>query len=256
MRRNDGVAAAVAFGGVLLLGPLNGLLLAIGQSVAGLVYRSMQVDVDEMGKVPGEKAAWGSLTNDPDRKRIRRICVIRPNGPIFWANAAPVFEKIRERIAARPDACIVLLDLEATHQMDTTTAEHLERLITDLKKSGVQLYLVRVFRNVREVLGRAGVLDALGEGRLWRSISAAVKAAKRSTEYGITRFIEAIEAEIEAEIEAAGGFEDESEEEDLGAGGDTPIDDADDVSEEHIVSRWNPRETLEGALGRFSRDRG
>ncbi len=246
VRRNDGMAALVAFGGVLVLGPLNGLLLAVGQSLAGLIYRSMQVSIDEMGKVPGEKAAWGSLSNDPTRKRVRRICVIRPDGPIFWANASMVFERIRAQIAARPDACVVLLDLEATNQMDTTTAEQLDRLITELKEAEIQLYLVRVFRNVREVLGRAGVLDKLGEDRLWHSISAGVKAAKHSPEYGLSKFIETIEAEIASGIT----FEDDAEDT------DATTDTADVDVDEHIASRWHAREVLGGALGRISRGRG
>jgi len=247
IRRNDGIAALVAFGGVLVLGPLNGLLLAIGQSLAGLVYRSMQVDVDEMGKVPGEKAAWGSLANDPARKRVRRICVLRPDGPIFWANATTVFDRIRQRLAARPDACVVLLDLEATNQMDTTTAEQLDRLISELQDKHIQLYLVRVFRNVRDVLTRARVLDRIGEDRLWHSISAGVKAAKHSPEYGLSRFVEAIEAEMTAELEL--GFEEETEEP------EGVPDTSDSGEEEHIASRWNPRDALETAMSRLGRSR-
>ena len=256
VRHNDGIASVVACLGVLLLGPLNGLLLAVGQSLAGLVYRSMQVNVDEMGKVRGEKAAWGSLVNDPDRRRVRRIAVIRPDGPIFWANASPVFDKIRERIDARPDAVVVLLDLEATNQMDCTTAEHLERLIKDLQSSGITIHLVRVFRSVRETLERAGVIAELGESRLWHSISAGVRAAKRSPEYGISRFIEAIEAEILAELETSGAFEDEDEAAAEEAAASGTVDGVDTEDDERILSRWNAREVLEGALGRLSRDRG
>ncbi len=245
IRRNDGVAALVAFGGVLALGPMNGLLLAIGQSLAGLVYRSMQVSVDEMGRVPGEKAAWGSLAHDSTRRRVRRICVVRPDGPIFWANAVTVFDRIRERIAERPDAAVVLLDLEATNQMDTTTAEQLDGLITDLQARQVQLYLVRVFRNVREVLDRAGVLDRVGEDRLWHSISAGVKAAKASPEFGLARFVEAVEAQTATE----GGFEEEPDDAADTAGGDGSGADA----EEHIAGRWHPREALGGAAVRLGR---
>ena len=60
VRRNDIVAAAVAAGGVLAFGPLYGLLLAVAGSVLGLVYRSSRVDVEVMGKVPHEKAAWAA----------------------------------------------------------------------------------------------------------------------------------------------------------------------------------------------------
>ena len=59
VRRNDFLAAVVAFLGVLVLGPLNGLLVAIGQSLLGLVYRSLQVEVDEMGRVDGREGCLG-----------------------------------------------------------------------------------------------------------------------------------------------------------------------------------------------------
>ena len=77
VRRNDGLAAVVAFVGVLALGPLNGLLLAVGQSLLGLIYRSMQVEIDEMGRVDGEKAAWGSVANDsPRRVRAHPLMIL------------------------------------------------------------------------------------------------------------------------------------------------------------------------------------
>ncbi|MBK6873086.1 MAG: SulP family inorganic anion transporter [Kineosporiaceae bacterium] len=236
VRRNDGLAAVVAFGGVLVLGPLNGLLLAIAQSLAGLVYRSMQVNIDEMGKVPGEKAAWGSLANDSARKRVRRICVLRPDGPIFWANAGPVFDRIRDGIDARPDALAVLLDIEASNQMDTTAAEQLRGLIRELHDRHVELYLVRVFGNVRAVLDRAGVLDELGEGRIWHSISAGVKSAKQSPAFVAARAAAAAEAAMD---EASDYFDE--------------LDDTDLDGYENIASRWREVGAL-AALHEFTPD--
>ncbi len=182
VRRNDFVAALVAFGGVLLLGPLNGLLLAIGQSLLGLVYRSTQVHIDEMGKVPDEKAAWGAVDHGPDRETVPGVMVLRPDSPIFWANADWIFQRVREMVDRRPDVRVVLLDLEASNQMDSTTAERLLLLLAELREQGRDLYLVRVFGRVRHVLRRAGVTAELGEGRYWHSISAGVKAAKRAPE--------------------------------------------------------------------------
>jgi MFS superfamily sulfate permease-like transporter len=183
VRRNDFVGAMVAFVGVLLAGPLGGLLLAIAQSLLGLVYRSMQVHVDHMGKVPDEKAAWGAIEHDADREFIPGIMVLRPDGPIFWANADPVFARIRSTVSHHPKTRVVILDLEASNQMDTTTTERLSTLLADLRSEGRDLYLVRVFGRVRTVLTRAGFMDELGDGRLWHSISAGVKAAKKSPEY-------------------------------------------------------------------------
>lgn len=178
IRRNDLVASVVALIGVLLAGPLNGLLVAIGQSLLGLIYRSMQVHIDEMGKVAGEKAAWGAVAHDPARKTVRRICVLRPDGPLFWANATEVIGRIERLVQARPGTRALILDIEATNQLDTTTAERLLDMVRRLRTDGVEVYLVRVFGNVRTVLTNAGVLELLGEDRIWHSISAGVKAAK------------------------------------------------------------------------------
>jgi sulfate permease, SulP family len=76
-----------------------------------------------------------------------------------------------------------LLDLEATSQLDTTSVDALELIRTRLEQQGVALYLVRVFYSARQVLKRSGFLDRLGEGRMWHSISAGARAARR--EFGI-----------------------------------------------------------------------
>lgn len=180
VRRNDFVAANVALLGVLLLGPLNGLLVAIGTSLLGLVYRSMQVQIDEMGKLKDEKAAWGAIANDPERRlRTPGVTVLRADGPIFWANANDVFERITTMVAQRPDTRAVVLDLEASNQMDTTTVERFLQLVQELDEQGIRVYLVRVFANVRDVFARAGVGEWIPEDQVWHSISAGVKAARK-----------------------------------------------------------------------------
>jgi anti-anti-sigma factor len=186
VRRNDFLAAVVAFLGVLVLGPLNGLLLAVGQSLLGLVYRSMQVEIDEMGRVDGEKAAWGSVANDPSRRTYRGVTVLRPDGPLFWANANSVVQHIETMVRARHRLHAVVLDLEATNQMDTTTAERLQQMMQRLRRQGIDLYLVRVFGNVRDVLTRSGFLDEMGPEHVWHSIAAGVKAARSAPPIAVT----------------------------------------------------------------------
>jgi high affinity sulfate transporter 1 len=183
LRRNDFVSALVAMGGVLLLGPLNGLLLAVAQSLLGLVYRSSQVHIDRMGKVPHEKAAWGAISHDDEREPVPGVLVLRPDGPIFWANADPVFGRIRRHVEHHPETGVVVLDLEASNQMDSTTVDSLSELLGQLRRDGRDLFLVRVFGNVKTVLERSGFLDELGADRVWHSISAGVKAAKRTPAY-------------------------------------------------------------------------
>jgi sulfate permease, SulP family len=143
------------------------------------------VEIDEMGRVDGEKAAWGSVGNDPTRRTYRGVTVLRPDGPLFWANATSVVGRIEVGATQRQPLYAVVLDLEATNQMDTTTAERLDGLLTRLRAEGTDLYLVRVFGNVRDVLTKSGFLDALGPDHVWHSIAAGVKAARAARSAGV-----------------------------------------------------------------------
>ena len=68
VRRNDFTSSLAAMLGVLVLGPLYGLLVAVGLAVLGLVYRSSRVDLEVMGRVPEEKAAWGASATTPSAR--------------------------------------------------------------------------------------------------------------------------------------------------------------------------------------------
>lgn len=180
IRRNDFTSAVAAMIGVLLLGPLYGLLVAVGLAVLGLVYRSSRADLEVMGKVPDEKAAWGSIRDHPERKTYDGIVVVRLDAPLFWANAAEITANVLELVDQDPDAKALILDLEATSQLDTTSIDALELMLTRLHEREIELYLVRVFYLARQVLYRSGFIDLLGEDRMWHSIAAGVQAARAS----------------------------------------------------------------------------
>jgi sulfate permease, SulP family len=178
IRRNDFVAAIAAMVGVLVLGPLYGLLVAVGLAVLGLVYRSSRVETDIMGKVPGEKAAWGSIDDHPERRTYDGLVVMRLDVPLFWANATEIHDRVLATLDAEPTVRVLLLDLEATSQLDTTSIDMLELLLTRLRERDVDLYLVRVFYRARRTLTQAGFIEQLGEDHMWHSISAGVRAAR------------------------------------------------------------------------------
>jgi sulfate permease, SulP family len=184
VRRLDFVAALVAAAGVLALGPLPGLGVAIGLSVLGLVYRSSRVTVEPMGRIPGEKAAWGSLEDHPERRSYPGIMVLRIDVPVFWVNAVSCSDGIMAHVTAGDDVRVVVIDLEGTNALDTTSADTLGGLVGTLHQQGVDVYLARVRYHVRQLLRRSGVMDEIGEDHVWHSISQAVRQARRT--HGIT----------------------------------------------------------------------
>ena len=180
VRRNDFVAALTALIGVLILGPLYGLLAAIGISILGITLRSSQVTVDALGKIPGEKAGWGAIQSDPDRKTKDGILILRVNAPIFWANSTRVADLILDMVDKNPDTKALVLTLEATSQMDTTALDSLTWLLRHLQARHVELFIARLSAPARAVCEKAGFEEALGEDHMWHSISQAVKSAGRS----------------------------------------------------------------------------
>lgn len=179
IRLNDGIGAIVAALGVLLAGPLLGLGIAVGQSLLGLVYRSSRVDVEILGKVPAEKAAWGGIRQHPERNQVPDILVLRVDIALFWVNATEVQDAILERVDAAEDIKALILDLESTDQLDTTSADMLASLREQLAERNVDLYLVHVRWPVRTVLRHHGLRAELGEDHIWHSISQGVRQARR-----------------------------------------------------------------------------
>jgi anti-anti-sigma factor len=138
------------------------------------------VDVEVMGKVPHEKAAWGSTRNHEERRTFPGVLVLRVDAPIFWVTAAPIHDVVLSEVERAPGLRAVVLDLEATNQMDTTSADVLADLLATLRKRDVDLYLVRVMWPVRKALRRSGLISELGEDHLWHSISQGVREARRA----------------------------------------------------------------------------
>ncbi|MEZ5186229.1 MAG: SulP family inorganic anion transporter [Candidatus Nanopelagicales bacterium] len=179
VRRNDFVSSLAGLGGVLLFGPLYGLLAAVALSLLGLVYRSSRVHVDALGRIPGEKAGWGAVKKHPERTPVDAVLILRLDAPLFWANCATTHARILEQLDDAVDVKALVLDLEATGQMDTTTVEMLTALLNELRREGVELFIARLHYPARVVLARAGFADELGPGHVWHSISQTVAAASQ-----------------------------------------------------------------------------
>ncbi len=180
VRRNDYVAALTGLVGVLLFGPLYGLLAAVAISVIGLTFRSSRVTIDPLGKIPGEKAGWGAIVDHPDREQADGILVLRVNAPMFWANAARMHDLVLQEVDDSPGIRALVLDLEATSQLDSTSIDALHALLDQLQADDVELFIARLHYTARVVLDNSGFTDLLGEGHMWHSISQSVKAAKKS----------------------------------------------------------------------------
>jgi sulfate permease, SulP family len=175
-RRTDFVIAVTAMVGVLLTTVLTGMVVAVLLSVLLLLYRASRPYVAVLGRMPGRAATFGDLARHPDAKRTPRLVIVRLDAPLYFFNANVAKAEILDIVAAEdPPPHGVLIDLAATADLDVTTTDMLFELVADLHSRSIEVLVAQVKGTVRDRLRKTGLMDELGEDRVYLSISSAVK---------------------------------------------------------------------------------
>jgi MFS superfamily sulfate permease-like transporter len=176
LRRLDFVLALTAVLGELVFDVLPGLLLAVVLSLVLLIYRASRPHLAVLGKVPGQHA-YASVEQHPEYATVPGLLVVRVDAPLFFANDATARRGINTLIRqASPPPHTVLLDLETSSTLDTSSADMLAELADELKTMRIALALARVRTPVRAMLERTGLADTLGKDRMYASVEAGVEA--------------------------------------------------------------------------------
>ena len=87
--------ALAAFAGVVLLGTLKGILVAIIISLAGLAYQVANRPVHVLGRKPGTNVFRPRSKEHPEDEMFSGLLLLRLEGRVFFANAERIREKIR-----------------------------------------------------------------------------------------------------------------------------------------------------------------
>jgi SulP family sulfate permease len=172
---------------VVVVGVLQGVLIAIGISVLDLLRRVARPHDAIEGYVPG-LAGMHDVDDYPDATEVPGLLVYRYDSPLFFANA----EDFTSRALAAVDAAGVpvrwfVLNTEANVEVDLTAADALEELREELRSRGVVMALARVKQDLRDALEPSGVLDRIGEDRLFPTLPTAVEAFRREMAAGQDR---------------------------------------------------------------------
>jgi sulfate permease, SulP family len=170
--------AVVTALGVLTVGVLQGILVAVVLSLIAILYRiarphdALLDDVDATGgTVYREIGDKETALTEPG------LIVYRFDAPLVFANAAFFTERLGELVAnAGAGLRCVILDAEAISDFDSTAAEALENLDADLERLGVELWIARANEPLRQLLQVTGLTKRLGKDNLYPSVRAAVVA--------------------------------------------------------------------------------
>ena len=175
IKKIDFWAALVAMIGVLLLGILQGLILAVFLSLLGLLLAAKNPATAVLGKVPDENA-YHSLEHYPEGVTYPGLIIFRFDDQLFFANAPNFQQHIRDLVAADPEVRWVLIDAESMNDIDITGTDMLGELKDELGRANIELRFARMKAHVREIVALAGLEEAIGSDHFHPSVQAGVDA--------------------------------------------------------------------------------
>jgi SulP family sulfate permease len=159
--RIDFCAASIALCGVLLLGILQGILLAAGASILMLLTRASSPHVAFLGRVPGTNS-YSDVTRHPENEPLAEAIAFRPEAALLYVNAESVLEAVLARIGGRSDLRLVVCDLSTSPYVDLAGSRMLHDLHGQLAARGVELRVVGAHGRVRDLLRADGVGEKVG----------------------------------------------------------------------------------------------
>lgn len=80
---------------MLTIGTLPGVFIGIALSLLWLIWRSSHPTIPVLGKMPNQEAYY-SIDNHPEATTYPGVVVIRFDGPLFFATARSLRERVRE----------------------------------------------------------------------------------------------------------------------------------------------------------------
>ena len=175
-RRSEFMLAIATTIAVLLLGVLYGVLFAIALSIVDLLRRVARPHDAVLGYVRG-MAGMHDVDDYPDATPVPGLVVYRYDAPLFFANAQDFRERAMRAVedAAGPVEWFVL-NCETNIDPDITAVDAMEQLRGELAERGITFVMARVKQDLRDDLLAAGLIDRVGEDRIFPTLPTAVEA--------------------------------------------------------------------------------
>ena len=178
-RRTELLIAIATTLGVLVLGVLEGVLVAISLSLVDVIRRVARPHDAIEGLVP-DLAGMHDVDDHDAAVVVPGLLVYRYDAPLFFANADNFLSRVRDAVE-RYDPVWVLLNAEAIGEVDLTGADALETLRAELADRGVVLALARLKQEPREVLQPSGLLERIGDEHVFPTLPTALEAYRAAT---------------------------------------------------------------------------
>jgi high affinity sulfate transporter 1 len=178
-RTSEFILLLGAFLGVVFVGVIEGIVIAIVLSLANFIRKEWRPRSVELGRVPGVPG-FHDRERHPEAEIIEGLLIVRFDAPLFFANAPEFGRRLQERIrsAGRPISQVLVVG-NAITDIDTTGAEILGNVLDELDSRGVGFAFAGLKGPVKDRLRAYGLYDRIGGENFYPNSISAVEAFER-----------------------------------------------------------------------------
>ena len=172
VRRSAAVLSVIASLGVIFVGVLEGIVLAIGLAVLLFFRRSWWPHGAVLGQIDGVDG-WHDVDAHDDAEEVPGVVIYRWEAPLFFANAGAFRRQVRHLVRERSPSWVVV-QCEAITDVDVTAAGMLQQLDEELNAEGVHMGFVELRSRLQELVQRYGLFETLDRDHFYPSVESAL----------------------------------------------------------------------------------
>jgi SulP family sulfate permease len=170
--------AIVACIGVIVLGTLNGILLAVLLSLASLLNQANNPPLHVLGRKPGTNVFRPFSPEHPEDETYPGLLIARTEGRMYFGNAPVLGEKLRALVeSAKPR--VLLFDCSAIPGFEFTALKMLVQAEEQCREGGVELWLAALNPEALDLVRRTPLAERLGRARMHFTVEGAVEAFRK-----------------------------------------------------------------------------
>lgn len=171
----DGAIAIISFLLTLAFAPHleKGIEVGVVLSLLVFLYKSMRPKVASLSR--REDAALRDASAF-GLKECEYMALVRFDGPLFFANASYLEDRITELMRTKPRLKHIVIVSNGINDMDASGEEALSLLVDRVRSAGTDISLSGVNEPVMRVLQRTHFLEKIGEDHLYPTMEAAISA--------------------------------------------------------------------------------
>jgi sulfate permease, SulP family len=174
VRRMEFRWAIIAALGVLMLGTLKGIVVAIIVSLISLSSEAAYPRVSVIGRKRGADVLRPLSPEHPDDETFEGLLIVRPEGRLFFVNAQYVAEQIRALVAQHKPR-VLALDMSRVPDIEYSALQLMIESDKGATERGAVVWLVGLNPDALEVVRNSGLDERLGQERMLFNARAAIE---------------------------------------------------------------------------------